>query len=159
MQTAAGSSAPSAADVPNAAPSMQQDRSDMPPPVVVGDLNVQFPDSLVSRSYTPMSQTHQLMYHQLWKRRIVEIDEAGYLIFCAPQAMDVHKRAAKKYHISEFKLPYAPDLDRQELPHSVMLDFTDNQQTGLQAACEDAMTHRQVLFTLRGYWKAWAGVA
>lgn len=52
-------------------------------------------------------------------------------------------------------MPYAPDLDRQELPHSVMLDFVDG--ATLQAACEDAMTHRQVLHVLRSYWTTWAG--
>ena len=71
--------------------------------------------------------------------------------------MDVQRAAVKKYHLSEIRIPYAPDLDRQELPHSVVLDFVDG--TTLQAACEDAMTHRQVLHVLRSYWKAWAGVA
>ncbi|KAK3680022.1 hypothetical protein LTR78_000399 [Recurvomyces mirabilis] len=126
---------------PTSAPrsnSQQQDRSDMPPPVVVGDLNVQFPDSL------------------LWKRRIVSIDSAGYLVFAIPQAMDIHKGTSKRFHLSELKQPYAPDLDRQELPHSVMLDFGDGQTT-LQAACGDAMTHRQVLHVLRGYWRSWGG--
>ncbi|KAK4546404.1 hypothetical protein LTR36_002081 [Oleoguttula mirabilis] len=114
------------------------DQSDMPPAVVVGELNSQFPDSL------------------LWKRRLVEIDDAGYLVFAISRAMDMQKKvAAKKYHLSEFKMPYAPDLDRQELPHSVMLDFVDG--ATLQAACEDAMTHRQVLHVLGNYWKAWAG--
>ncbi|KAK5122106.1 hypothetical protein LTR85_004352 [Meristemomyces frigidus] len=120
--------------------SANTDKSDMPPPVVVGELNSQFPDSL------------------LWKRRLVEIDDAGYLVFTISQAMDIQKRVVpKKYHLSEFKMPYVPDLDRQELPHSVMLDFVDG--ATLQAACEDAMTHRQVLHVLRSYWKAWAGGA
>lgn len=72
--------------------------------------------------------------------------------------MDIQKGAAKKFHVSEFRMPYAPDLDRQELAHSVMLDFVDGQTT-LQAACEDGMTHRQVLHVLRSYWKAWDGGA
>ena len=36
-----------------------------------------------------------------------------------------------------------------------MLDFVDGNTT-LQAAAEDAMTGRQVLFLLKSYWKAWA---
>ncbi|KAI6788807.1 hypothetical protein KC332_g18230, partial [Hortaea werneckii] len=99
------------------------DKSDTPPPVVVGDLNVQFPDSL------------------LWKRRIVEIDDGGHIVFAISQAMDVQRAAVKRFHLSEFKQPYAPDLERQELPHSVMLEFSDG--TTLQTACEDAMTARQ----------------
>lgn len=78
------------------------------------------------------------------------------MIFSIPQALDIHKGVAKKFHMSEFRMPYAPDLDRQELPHSVMLDLADG--TTLQAACEDGMTHRQVLHVLRTYWKAWSGV-
>jgi hypothetical protein len=92
---------------------------------------------------------------QLWKRRIVEIDDAGVLILSIPQALDVHKGAAKRFALSDFRCPYIPDLDRQELPHSVMLDFADG--TTLQMACEDAITHTQVLHLLRNYWKAWAG--
>lgn len=70
--------------------------------------------------------------------------------------MDIQKNTAKRFHLSEFRMPYAPDLDRQELPHSVMLDFVDGTQTTLQTACEDAMTHRQVLHVLKSYWKAWS---
>ena len=64
----------------------------------------------------------------------------------------------KRFHLSEFRKPCTPDLDRQELPHSVLLDFADGETT-LQAACEDAMTSRQVMFVLMSYWKAWSGVA
>ncbi|KAK5119059.1 hypothetical protein LTR62_000270 [Meristemomyces frigidus] len=117
----------------------QQDR-DSPPPVVVGDLNIQFPDSL------------------LWKRRIVEIDETGYLVFSIPQAMDIQKGTTKRFHLSDFKQPYAPDLDRQELPWSVVLEFTA-EGGSLQAACEDVMVQKQVLYVLRSYWKIWAGEA
>ncbi|KAK5746267.1 hypothetical protein LTR17_001002 [Elasticomyces elasticus] len=130
---------PSTIDV-GRTPSVQHDRSDMPPAASVGNLNVQFPDSL------------------LWKRRIVEIDDAGYLLFSIPQALDVQKGTIKRFHLSEFRMPCAPDLDRQELPHSIMLDFADGGTT-LQAACEDAMTSRQVLFVLRSYWKAWSNAA
>ncbi|KAF2767727.1 hypothetical protein EJ03DRAFT_352786 [Teratosphaeria nubilosa] len=112
-------------------------KSDMPSAVVVGDLNVQFPDTL------------------LWKRRLVEIDDSGNLTFSIPQALDIQKGVAKRYHLTEFKLPYAPDQDMQELPHSVMLDFVGGSTT-LQAACEDSLTHGQVLHVLRSHWKAWS---
>ena len=70
----------------------------------------------------------------------------------------VHQKGAtRRFHLSDFRLPYVPDADRQELPYSVMLDFVDGGTT-LQAACEDTMTHRQVVHMLRSYWKAWVGV-
>ncbi|TKA34937.1 hypothetical protein B0A54_13900 [Friedmanniomyces endolithicus] len=162
QQSLAGSSnAASTVDVGRSG-SVYHDRSDMPPSVVVGDLNVQFPDSLVSlHPPTPPilnSCSPANTRIQLWKRRIVEIDDAGYLLFSIPQALDVQKGAVKRFHLSEFRKPCAPDLDRQELPHSVLLDFADGETT-LQAACEDAMTSRQVMFVLVSYWRAWSGVA
>ena len=69
--------------------------------------------------------------------------------------MEHQRGATKRYALTEFRTPYVPDLDRQELPFSVMLDFRDG--TTLQAACEDTMTHRQVVHTLKSYWKAWGG--
>ena len=69
--------------------------------------------------------------------------------------MDHQRGAANKYPLSDFRMPYVPDLDRQELPNSVMLDFLDG--TTLQAACEDTMTHQQVAHVLKSYWRAWAG--
>ncbi|CAK4034391.1 Hypothetical predicted protein [Lecanosticta acicola] len=116
------------------------EKLDMPPAVVVGDLNVQFPDSL------------------LWKRRIVTIDETGHLQFAIAQAMEIHKGVAlKQYPLGEFKQPYAPDVDSEELPNSVVLELHDG--TFLQTACEDGMTQRQVLHVLKSYWKAWTSSA
>lgn len=92
---------------------------------------------------------------QLWKRRIVSLDDHGNLCFAIPQAMDHQRGSAKKFPLGELRAPYVPDLDRQELPFSVMLDFADG--TTLQAACEDATTHRQVVHVLKTYWKAWQG--
>lgn len=69
--------------------------------------------------------------------------------------MEIHKGVAlKKFALNDFKLPYVPDLDMQELSYSIMLEFHDG--TTLQTACEDAMTQRQVLHILKTYWKAWA---
>lgn len=85
---------------------------------------------------------------------MVEIDDAGYLVFSVPNAMHMQRGVVKKFRLDEFKLPYLPDLDRQELPHSVLLDFMDG--TTLQAACVDATTQKQVLQVLRTHWRAWA---
>jgi hypothetical protein len=68
--------------------------------------------------------------------------------------MEHQKAVAKRYPLQDFKLPYVPDLDRQELPNSVLLDFVDG--TTLQIACEDSMTHRQVVHLLKSYWRAWS---
>ncbi|QIW94858.1 hypothetical protein AMS68_000376 [Peltaster fructicola] len=116
----------------------EKDRSDMPPAAALGDLNVQFPDTL------------------LWKRRWLSLDEAGSLVIGIPQSMEHHKSSVpKKHHLAEFKLPYMPDLDRQEMPHSICLDF--NEGGTFQIACEDAMGQRHVLNMLRNYWKSWVG--
>jgi hypothetical protein len=84
------------------------------------------------------------------------------------QPSQSQSRPGKQFHLSDFKAPYAPDLDQQELPHSICLEFTgshapdtdafDGDHVGggvLQLACEDAMGQRQVLRLLGGYWKSW----
>ena len=139
---------------------------DTPPAVQVGDLNVQFPDTLVSPTTTNLPNAHELTFdQQLWKRRWLSLDDAGNLHLSPPtsqQAQNNSSRPGKKFHLSDFKAPYAPDLERQELPHSICLEFTpgaqlpDGDEGGvLQLACEDAMGQRQVLRLLGGYWKSW----
>ncbi|KAK8123678.1 hypothetical protein PG999_003596 [Apiospora kogelbergensis] len=98
----------------------------------MGDVNVQFPDNL------------------LWKRRTMCLDSAGYLVLSALQG---HAPAAKdrvvgtkRYHMSDFRLPYIPDVEVQELPNSVVLDFVDG--SGLQIACEDRAGQMSTLHTL-----------
>ncbi|KAI9713035.1 MAG: hypothetical protein M1820_001020 [Bogoriella megaspora] len=93
--------------------------------VEVGDLNVQFPDNL------------------LWKRRWVEINDQGFLVLSMNKASEHQKNIVKKYHLSEFKRPFAPDQDRQELPNSVVLDFREG--STLQCACEDHYRQTHVL--------------
>jgi hypothetical protein len=113
---------------------------------------------------------------QLWKRRIVTIDAEGYLQFSIAQALDIHKAVAiRRHHLSSFLPPIVPDAEQQELPHSVVLEFAagsfndgdhqnsdgDDEQhnlsgTTIQAACEDALTHRAVVHLLRSYHKSWA---
>ena len=87
--------------------------------VHIGDVNVQFPDTL------------------LWKRRSMVLDSQGYLII-SPAGSDRDKAnagAVRRYHLSSFRLPAIPDVEMQELPNSVVLDFVEG--GGLQVACED----------------------
>ncbi|RII20154.1 hypothetical protein CUC08_Gglean001554 [Alternaria sp. MG1] len=104
-----------------------------PPPVHVGDLNIQFPDTL------------------LWKRRWVEIDALGNLVLSPSKHNE--KGIVKRFHLSDFRTPYPPDQDRQELPNSVVLDFMDGRT--LQCACETYMAQAQVLQILREAHDAW----
>lgn len=94
-----------------------------PPPVHLGDLNIQFPDTL------------------LWKRRWAEIDSKGNIVLSPSKSNE--KGVIKRYHLSEFRTPYPPDQDRQELPNSVVLDFVDGRT--LQCACETYTAQVQVL--------------
>lgn len=84
----------------------------------LGDVNVQFPDNL------------------LWKRRTVSLDTIGYLLLNAVQGVtSIREKQLKRYHLSEFKTPYAPEIEFQELPNSVCLDFVDG--SSLQIAFQD----------------------
>ncbi|KAK4044664.1 hypothetical protein C8A01DRAFT_11922 [Parachaetomium inaequale] len=108
-----------------------------PPSIVafMGDVNVQFPDNL------------------LWKRRSICLDNQGFLILSAVQGTammpttipgkDRHGAMIKRYHMSDFKPPYAPDVELQELPNSVVLDLVDG--SGLQIACEDRAGQMSIL--------------
>ncbi|KAK0623581.1 hypothetical protein B0T14DRAFT_184240 [Immersiella caudata] len=107
----------------------------------MGDVNVQFPDNL------------------LWKRRTICLDSQGFLILSAVQGAttvplavqgkDRHHQAGaiKRYHMSDFKTPYTPEMEVQELPNSVILDFVDG--SGLQIACEDRAGQMNVLHVLQ----------
>jgi len=53
------------------------------------------------------------------------------------------KGITKRFHLTEFRAPYAPDLDQQELPNSVILDFLDGRT--LQCACTTYAGQAQVL--------------
>ena len=98
----------------------------------MGDVNVQFPDNL------------------LWKRRSICLDSQGFLILSAvsctpmlPSGKDKHGALMKRYHMSDFKAPFAPDVELQELPNSVVLDLIDG--SGLQIACEDRAGQMSIL--------------
>ncbi|KAM0804988.1 hypothetical protein BDR22DRAFT_480010 [Usnea florida] len=97
--------------------------------VDVGDVNVQFPDTL------------------LWKRRHMIIDSQGVLVLSASKSDNNSKVVTKRYPLSEFLPPYIPDQDRQELPNSVILDFKDG--STLQCACEHLQGQAGVLKALR----------
>ncbi|KAF4808351.1 hypothetical protein CGCSCA5_v012437 [Colletotrichum siamense] len=103
----------------------------------MGDVNVQFPDNL------------------LWKRRSLCLDSQGFLILnaVAGSASTAAKDrpstgvGIKRYHLSEFRTPYIPDVELQELPNSVVLDFVEG--SGLQVACEDRAGQLNVLHILQ----------
>lgn len=88
-------------------------------PIEVGDVNVQFPDNL------------------LWKRRSMSIDSQGFLILSQAQSNKGTEKsmAIKRYHLSDFRTPFIPEMEVQELPNSVVLDFIEG--GGLQVAVED----------------------
>jgi hypothetical protein len=93
--------------------------------VDIGDVNVQFPDSM------------------LWKRRFIRIDDQGYLIF-SPPANDVTAKAvSRKYHLGDFKTPALPDREREEMAYSILLDMKDG--SCVQCACESKAGQRHVL--------------
>lgn len=87
--------------------------------VEIGDVNVQFPDTL------------------LWKRRCLKLDTQGNLILSQAQGSKGTEKSAvtKRFHLSEFRLPFVPDMELEEMPNSVVLDFVEG--GGLQIACQD----------------------
>lgn len=97
----------------------------------MGDVNVQFPDNL------------------LWKRRTMCLDSHGFLILSAAQGVVAATvvNGVKRYHLSDFQLPYAPEMEQQELPNSVCLDFIEGSR--LQIACEDRAGQLNTLYALQ----------
>ncbi|KAI2639811.1 hypothetical protein GGS26DRAFT_285717 [Hypomontagnella submonticulosa] len=98
----------------------------------MGDVNVQFPDNL------------------LWKRRSMCLDAQGFLFLSAIQGVAMNgkdKTGIKRYHLSDFRTPYIPDVEVQELPNSVVLDLVEG--SCLQIACEDRAGQLNVLHTLQ----------
>jgi hypothetical protein len=101
----------------------------------MGDVNVQFPDSL------------------LWKRRSMLLDSQGFLILSpALTAVGNGKAttaggATRRFHLSEFRFPVVPDMEMEELPNSVLLDFFAG--GGLQIACEDRAGQGRILEVLQ----------
>jgi hypothetical protein len=71
----------------------------------------------------------------------VEIDSSGNLVLSPSKSNE--KGIVRRFHLSEFAMPYLPDQDRQELPNSVVLDFVDGRT--LQVACETYVGQGMVL--------------
>ncbi|KAF4454744.1 hypothetical protein F53441_2822 [Fusarium austroafricanum] len=103
-----------------------------PPSIVsyMGDVNVQFPDNL------------------LWKRRNMCLDSQGFLILSAlPAQSSRTAQGTKRYHMGDFRAPYIPDVEVQELPNSVVLDLVDG--SSVQLACMDRAGQMSILDTLQ----------
>ncbi|PSS00930.1 hypothetical protein BD289DRAFT_284279 [Coniella lustricola] len=84
----------------------------------LGDVNVQFPENL------------------LWKRRTTYLDSTGFLHLTPAQgAVSAREKQLKRFHMSDFKAPYAPEIEFQELANSVCLDLKSG--SGLQIAFQD----------------------
>jgi hypothetical protein len=59
------------------------------------------------------------------------------------------RRLERKYHISQFYPPFAPDMERMEMPFSVVLDFREDTAGGLggclQVAAQSGKGQGEVL--------------
>ncbi|KAJ5747481.1 uncharacterized protein N7511_009177 [Penicillium nucicola] len=97
-------------------------------PIDIGEVNVQFPDTL------------------LWKRRVMRIDENGFVVLTPGTNDAATRNMTKRYHLTEFRRPCLPDEDMQELPNSILLDFLDGNT--LQCACESRQGQASTLQTL-----------
>jgi hypothetical protein len=112
-------------------PASSASQTPTPTSVNIGDVNVQFPDTL------------------LWKRRSMLLDSQGYLIISPALTASGNPKdkgnsgATRRFHLSEFRTPAIPDVEMQELPNSVVLDFVEG--GGLQIACEDRAGQGHVL--------------
>lgn len=90
----------------------------------LGEMNVQFPDTL------------------LWKRRHLEIDTQGYLILIQPHDTAKSRgndKMERRYHLNQFFPPFAPDMERMEMPYSVVLDFREGSGGTLQVAADSSL--------------------
>ncbi|KAI9816757.1 MAG: hypothetical protein M1827_001402 [Pycnora praestabilis] len=105
--------------------------------VEIGDVNIQFPDTL------------------FWKRRYMKIDDQGYMVLTKAMTDQYSKAITKRYHLSDFRPPSIPDQDRQELPYSIILDFCDG--STLQCACENIAGQANVFKLLHSAYRSWAG--
>ena len=104
----------------------QVEQKDVPPAVVIGDVNVQFPDS------------------GLWKRRGMEIDDAGNILFITSRHR-FELGSTKRFHLSDFDNFHVPTVDDQELAHSVILTLNNKAGSAILCSCEDGMAQQQLL--------------
>jgi len=123
-----GSSITTTSDTYTHALSPEKEQRDVPPAVVIGDMNVQFPGS------------------GLWKRRWVEIDDGGNLVFSAAGGRRFEMvSSTKRFPLVEFGRVFVPALDEQELAFSVVLEGRGRGAWAVQCAGEDGMAQRQLL--------------
>lgn len=94
--------------------------------VDIGDVNVQFPESL------------------LWKRRFIRIDDQGFLIFSPPASESNARGVSRKFHLGDFRMPVLPRESEEEMKWSIVLDFV-GREGGIVCACESAGERRGVL--------------
>jgi hypothetical protein len=94
--------------------------------VDIGDVNVQFPESL------------------LWKRRFIRIDDQGYLIFSPPASENSARGVSRKFHLSDFSTPVLPREGEEEMKWSIVLEFV-GRDGGIVCACESGGERRGVL--------------
>lgn len=116
------------ADQLEKAPVVQQQVASPTIVAFMGDVNVQFPDNL------------------LWKRRSMCLDSQGFLFLSTIQggAKKVKDTAGtKRFHLGDFRKPCIPDVEVQELPNSVLLEFLEG--SSLQIACGDRVEQQNVL--------------
>lgn len=93
--------------------------------VDIGEVNVQFPETL------------------LWKRRFLRVDNQGYLIF-APPTNDFSTRGkSRKFHLDELHQPTLPDLEREEMAWSIVLDLRIGGT--ISCACESRDAQQSIL--------------
>ncbi|RPB15942.1 hypothetical protein P167DRAFT_383705 [Morchella conica CCBAS932] len=97
--------------------------------LLAGWINAQLPDTM------------------LWRRRCLKIDSSGWLFLSLSE--DENAPQTKRYHIStEVRSVDLPDMDEQELPHSVRLHLFEGGT--LQCACQNANEQKEVLGVIRG---------
>lgn len=99
---------------------------DMRHVVDIGEVNVQFADSL------------------LWKRRFLRVDDHGFLIFAPPVNEANVRGKSRKIHLDELLYkPYLPDREREEMAWSILLDLKSGGT--VQCACESNHAQSAVL--------------
>jgi len=86
----------------------------------------------------------------------MRLDSQGFLVLTQAQASKGMEKATgvKRYHLSDFRAPYIPEMEAQELPNSVVLDFVEG--NGLQVACEDRGGQLRILHILQEAHGSWA---
>ncbi|KAL7268061.1 hypothetical protein RUND412_009329 [Rhizina undulata] len=97
--------------------------------LMAGWVNVQLPDTM------------------LWRRRCMKVDSAGMIFLSLSE--DENSLQTRRYHIpTEVRNVDLPDVDEQELPHSVRVTLSEGGT--LQCACQNGNEQRNILNVIRG---------